>query len=133
MKPNRNRMSKRSSTPAKTWQTFSALVRRLSSAGRNPEANLNSAMFKSSLQSADIDATSSKKSINSSNLCSKENSTTMKTNPNETNQRVRAELLVYLNRLRVIHGLTELEVLEIFNEVGTVLLKSAIEDRAVGL
>lgn len=39
---------------------------------------------------------------------------------------------VYLNRLRVIHGLNELDVLEVFNAVGASLLKEAIEPAAVG-
>lgn len=42
-------------------------------------------------------------------------------------------MLVYLNRLHVIHGLSELEMLEVFNSVGTTLLKETLEDRAVGL
>lgn len=55
------------------------------------------------------------------------------TESNEAKQQARAELSVYLNRLRVIHGLDELDILEVFNAVGSSLLKSALEPAAVGL
>lgn len=55
------------------------------------------------------------------------------TNKTAKKQQVRAELLVYLNRLRVIHDLSELDMLEVFNDVGATLLKEAIEPAAVGL
>lgn len=55
------------------------------------------------------------------------------TNPTEAKQTARAELSVYLNRLRVIHGLTELETLEVFNAVGATAFKELLEDKAVGV
>jgi hypothetical protein len=41
-------------------------------------------------------------------------------------------LQVFLNRLRVIHDLSELDALEVFNAVGASLLKEALEPAAVG-
>lgn len=42
-------------------------------------------------------------------------------------------MLVYLNRLRVIHGLTELEMLEVFNDVGATVFKEMLKDRALAV
>jgi len=55
------------------------------------------------------------------------------TNPTQAKQEVRAALLVYLNRLRVIHGLTELDMLEVFNAVGATAFKEMLEGRAVAV
>jgi len=55
------------------------------------------------------------------------------TNPTVAKQKARAELSVLLNRLRVIHGLSELDAMEVFNAVGATFFKELLEDRAVGL
>lgn len=125
-------MRTKSSILPKTWQTFLRSVRKQSPAGQSQEVNSSNETSKSSTQSVDTDASSLKKSINSSNLCSTGNSIMM-TEPTEVKNQVRAELLVYLNRLRVIHGLTELDTLEVFNSVGATLLSEALEDRALGV
>lgn len=40
---------------------------------------------------------------------------------------------VYLNRLRVIHDLSELDMLEVFNAVGATAFREMLEDKAVAV
>lgn len=51
------------------------------------------------------------------------------TEPNQDKQAALAELTIYLRRVQIVRGLSDLELLEVFNAVGAGLLRQTLHDQ----